>query len=174
MKNALLFLLILSIFSSVFSHNGVLIGKIIDEKSRLPLEFAFISINENLNSLSGAQGNFIFSNLEKGEYTLSISIVGYEKKEMKATVNEHQTTELIISLEPKNVELSEIVISGDKNLYIVWQICEPIIKRLDFGNASTNGGIARVNQNIAIGNDDFLVAIVRVGKTNYFRHNSLY
>jgi hypothetical protein len=115
MKKELIFLLISSIFSLVSAHNGILIGKITDEKSHLPIEFAYISINEKLNSLSGAEGKFIFSNLEKGEYTLSISIVGYEKKDVKASVKEHETTEITISLKQKNVELSEIVISGDKN-----------------------------------------------------------
>ncbi len=114
MKKAFIFLLISSFFSLIFAHNGILIGKIVDEASHLPIEFAYVTINENMSSLSGVEGKFIFANLEKGEYTLSISIVGYEKKQVKATVNEHETTELTISLKPKNVELSEVVILGDK------------------------------------------------------------
>lgn len=114
MKKILIFLIISSISRLIFAHNGILIGTIIDETSHLPIEYAYISINENLSSLSEADGKFIFSNLEKGEYTLSITIVGYEKKEVKATVNAHETTELSISLKPKNVEMSEVVILGDK------------------------------------------------------------
>jgi hypothetical protein len=60
------------------------------------------------------------------------------------------------------------VISGNENLDFVRQICKPPVKICNFIKRSVNRRVARVNQNIAVGNFDLFVAIMRVGKTYYF------
>ncbi|MFN0204461.1 MAG: TonB-dependent receptor [Bacteroidia bacterium] len=115
MQKLLITFFLSSIFGLTFAHKGMISGKLIEESSRLPIEFAYIELNENQHCISGNDGRFIFENLEQGEYTLSIQLIGYEKKEVKTTVKEHEATELIITLKPKNVELNEVVISSDKN-----------------------------------------------------------
>jgi hypothetical protein len=60
------------------------------------------------------------------------------------------------------------VISGDKNFNRMRQIGKPSVKRRNLLKISNRRRIARVNQNIAVGNGDLLIAIMRVGQANDF------
>ena len=67
-----------------------------------------------------------------------------------------------------------IVISGDKNFVPMRKRGKPLIERDDFFDGSASRRVARVNQNVAVGNGNLRVEIVCVGKTNDFRHNGFY
>ncbi|MBX7241179.1 MAG: TonB-dependent receptor [Bacteroidia bacterium] len=116
MKRRIFFIFILLCSAMIaVAHNGILVGKIVDEQSKLPIENVFVSFESGLNTESGQDGRFIFENVETGSFILSFSILGYENKEIQVEVKDHETTELTVKLTPKSIELREVVISGNKN-----------------------------------------------------------
>ncbi len=113
-KNISTIFLLCSMMISV-AHNGILVGKVVDEQSKLPIENVFVSFDSGINTESGKDGRFIFENVETGIYLLSFTMLGYEKKEIQVEIKDHETTEITAKLTPKNIELKEVVISGNKN-----------------------------------------------------------
>lgn len=67
------------------SLNYTLKGKIIDKLSSNPLEYATVSIKSSVNEMVGGtvtdfDGNFEFSNLKAGIYSLEVSFLGFKSK----------------------------------------------------------------------------------------------
>ncbi len=88
--------------------NSNLSGTIVDESSREPIIGASIKIKGTTHGvLSDSEGRFYFKTGQKLPYTLIISSVGYDTKEVVA-----KTNNIDIQLRANNKELSEIVVVG--------------------------------------------------------------
>ncbi|MGZ3767332.1 MAG: TonB-dependent receptor domain-containing protein [Mucilaginibacter sp.] len=111
------FFALLLLFSSFFIANaqpranalkGQVNGKIIDAATKLPVDYATVSIFKQGNPspingvVSDTKGNFTISNLSPGEYSLTIDFIGYQKKTI-----DH----LIISSTSTNIALGNILIT---------------------------------------------------------------
>ncbi|HET6244851.1 MAG: TonB-dependent receptor [Bacteroidetes bacterium] len=65
---------------------GKISGTLIDEKSKQPVEFAAVSINELISgkiingTITDGKGNFKLENIAPGIYVVNFSFMGYEKK----------------------------------------------------------------------------------------------
>ncbi|MGZ3835239.1 MAG: TonB-dependent receptor domain-containing protein [Mucilaginibacter sp.] len=87
---------------------GQVNGKIIDAATKLPVDYATVSIFKQGNPspingvVSDTKGNFTISNLSPGEYSLTIDFIGYQKKTI-----DH----LIISSTSTNIALGNILIT---------------------------------------------------------------
>ena len=85
-------------FSIVASQAQTLKGTISDETDKTPLVGATIKLaNTGINSLSvvsDKKGGFIFQNIASGNYTLSISSIGYEPYQKTVTVSDNITNDL--------------------------------------------------------------------------------
>jgi CarboxypepD_reg-like domain len=92
----------------------VIKGKVVDDKSNLPLGYASISIKgRGVGTVSNNDGIFEFHISKKYEFdTLSVSMLGYSKFE---TVMETAAaaSPLTISLKESPINLKEVVIVGD-------------------------------------------------------------
>ncbi|MEP6514370.1 MAG: TonB-dependent receptor plug domain-containing protein, partial [Parafilimonas sp.] len=94
-------------------YSQPLTGKITDNRSN-PVSDAFIYLlNTNMSAFSNAQGNFSFKYIPAGEYTVSVSAVGY------ATVNREFSAgiahnELNIQLTDASGQLDEVVVTAQK------------------------------------------------------------
>ena len=130
---------ILAIVSFVFSHsdhnnNGhhhhnhnnqnqktsSIYGKIINEDTKEPIEYASISIyNSESNKLiagviSEFNGSFQIHNISSGNYFIEVSFIGFENKIIKdILIDGQKNIDADISLKPKAIEGTEITITDD-------------------------------------------------------------
>lgn len=87
--------------------NSKLEGQVLDGVSKDPLAGATISIAGTTHSITtGAKGQFEFVTGQRFPYTLVVSFVGYEKKEVVAS-----GSPLTITLKPGSNLLTEVVVS---------------------------------------------------------------
>lgn len=126
MKKLYSLLLVLMAFGPLVnaqSQLGEIRGKIIDAKTKKPLDYASITIELNgavkATTLSDDDGNFIVKTLQPGEYTLKVTYTGY----VNAVVNDvdvysDQITFQNISLQAKEEGklIDEVVIRRTKPL----------------------------------------------------------
>ncbi|MCF8241275.1 MAG: TonB-dependent receptor [Melioribacteraceae bacterium] len=90
-------------------------GIIIDLESNEPVEGAAVHILENdLFSTSDKNGKFNFSEIEEMIYSVEISHVAYKTKKITIDLSDQRDRAIIIYLEPKTIEISQIVVSTEK------------------------------------------------------------
>ncbi|MFC3355644.1 SusC/RagA family TonB-linked outer membrane protein [Sphingobacterium zeae] len=88
--------------------NASLIGKVIDAKTQEPLTGVTVQLEAVTHSVqTDNQGNFQFVTGQKLPFTLIVSFVGYEKKQV--VVNSSPT---VIALSPVSTDLDEVVVVG--------------------------------------------------------------
>ncbi|MCB9000543.1 MAG: TonB-dependent receptor [Bacteroidales bacterium] len=99
-------------------------GKVIDEASKKPIEYATVAIYSATDSslISGtvtdANGLFKINGLSKGEYYLQVNFIGFEKKiTQKISLSNRKASIDLgeIGLKPANVELEGVVVKGEKS-----------------------------------------------------------
>jgi hypothetical protein len=95
----LLFLFCVFTISSVnlFAGNGVINGKVLDEKGE-PLIGATVMIEGTTNGArTDLDGKFAIRNLEDGTYNLVVSYISYDKKTLTDVIvkMEHQTISML-------------------------------------------------------------------------------
>lgn len=87
-----------------------LYGKIIDRDSKLPVANASVALSGNRNTISDENGDFRFNLVGQGEFTISVSSVGF--KSFDSTVQVPNSTPLTITMESFNLMLQPIEIQG--------------------------------------------------------------
>ncbi|MEO8416576.1 MAG: TonB-dependent receptor [Ginsengibacter sp.] len=99
------------ISSTVFCQK-IITGKILDEKTKEPVESAVVYvIPYNRSTITDAEGNFEMS-LPSYTYSVNVSMIGYRSKKIEL-VNQHSS---LIYLEKGPVNLKEIVLTPQSNL----------------------------------------------------------
>lgn len=102
-------ILFLFIFNSAFAQQKVK-GKIIDSKGAL--EFANVLIKEKgLGAVTDSLGKFEIGNLEAGQYTVQVSLIGYGSQTRRISIP-FLSQELVFKLEQLDASLDEVVVSG--------------------------------------------------------------
>jgi hypothetical protein len=96
-------------------------GKIVDKKGD-PLPGVTIiakslSTGATSNTVSGTDGRFNLANLSAGEtYKVNATMIGYvEQEKSDIYLSLGTTTSLDLTLEEKNTQLNEVVVTGNKN-----------------------------------------------------------
>jgi len=112
MKRTLLFACMLFFAGWTFAQSGSIAGKISDSDTYEPLPGANVVIKgTSKGTTTDIDGNFKLGELSPGNYALEISFIGYELKEMIATVRSGQTTQLgDIKLGTSSIGLREVEI----------------------------------------------------------------
>jgi iron complex outermembrane receptor protein len=107
-------LLVIGIALMLQSHaQFTLQGTVRNQDSRLPLYGAHISIENTLLSVvSGPKGEFRFTNLRKGTYTLNISYMGFGSRHLPVQLDKNISIE--IELQPAPILQNEIIISSTR------------------------------------------------------------
>ncbi len=85
-------------------------GNITDKKTGEDLIGATVFVKELQNGTSSNVYGFYSISLEKGDYTLVFSYIGYQQ--LEKTINLTEDITLNIELEPTNQELEEVVVTG--------------------------------------------------------------
>lgn len=117
-KNILaLFFLFLSALwaNTVFAQNLSISGIIINNEIGIPISGAtVILLPSNKNTTSDALGNFKFSNLQKQNYKVVVTFLGYEKFEESINLTNNEVFK--IKLLSTAVDLTEVTVSPTKSI----------------------------------------------------------
>ncbi len=111
------FVILIVVFTHFLSfltaQNGLIKGHILDEKGdKIPFVNVFLKENKQ-GSTSDTEGVFQFRNVAKGNYTLVVSAIGFEKKEVSINIlAEDEAVIIAIKLVALDEKLQEVVITG--------------------------------------------------------------
>jgi hypothetical protein len=118
MKRINLLLLAILLTLPGFAQKGTIKGRVYNEKTNQPLEFAAILIQgTTIGSTTDLDGNFIFTGIEPGFKRLQVQYVGYKPTVSdEIQVQGNQTVFIDIAVPESSVQLGEVVVR--KNLDI--------------------------------------------------------
>lgn len=110
----ILYILFTSLFPFIiFAQSHKIQGKITAPNGE-PISFVIIEIKgTNLGATSDSLGNYEISNLENKHYSITASAIGFQTKTKEIDLSKTMS-ELNFTLEEKNYELEELVITGTK------------------------------------------------------------
>ena len=114
MYKSFVFSLFLCLGSFTIAQDASLTGFIVDFEDEEPLIGASVKIiGQNIGSVTDINGKFKINNLSKGEYSLTISYVGYIDKELKINIKSGNNNINTISLKTSNLDLKELEVIAD-------------------------------------------------------------
>lgn len=118
MKRILLFYLLFSVASPLVAQIRHTLTGIVSSQSGEPLEAVAVSILEagNIWAETDNQGVFKLS-LQKGEYTLSVSLVGYQTLTEKVSINEN--TRINITLAEQAERIDAVTVTGKSKAQLI-------------------------------------------------------
>ncbi|MBE0643422.1 MAG: TonB-dependent receptor [Bacteroidetes bacterium] len=117
------FLLTSTAFSGEDNKGPFIKGVVIDAKNNAPLVYANIVLRDRAtqkfvtSTYSGETGEFLFTAVPAGNYTLTVSYVGYAKKEVMDLAVESDTKQLdlgALAMEEVAVEVGEVTVDADR------------------------------------------------------------
>jgi TonB dependent receptor/Carboxypeptidase regulatory-like domain/TonB-dependent Receptor Plug Domain len=102
--------------STTFAQTGIITGKVLDDKTGLPLGGdSIILVEKSIATVSDHNGVFIFNKLQAGNYSVKCRHKRYSEKIVTdIIVRENENTEINISLNMESKKLGGIVISSKK------------------------------------------------------------
>ena len=99
-------------FPVILFAQGQLRGTVLDSETNETLAGANIVIKELQRGIStNSKGDFLFENLEKGEYTLQISFIGYHNAQVKIAMD-NADKDIVIKMIPFSVEMEKVIITA--------------------------------------------------------------
>ncbi len=91
---------------------GIVAGTVQEAETKEPIIGAIVRLGDDyLWAMTNEEGNFIFENVQKGDYTLEVSCLGYVTANIQAKAG---TENLIITLHPNSLALDEVVVTAQK------------------------------------------------------------
>jgi iron complex outermembrane receptor protein len=113
-KRLIYIILILNLFSISLIAQSNIGGKVIDINTDEPLIGANIVIKELQRGISTNNiGEFEFENIDKGDYTLLISFIGYYDKKIKLNI-EKDNNQIEIKMIQAALEMEKVIISATR------------------------------------------------------------
>ena len=128
--NRLIFSLIILLGFTPFISTGAtsikdgnkISGHIIEHGTEENIPFASILIVETgEGTMSNEQGQFVFSNLKPGKYTLRASAIGYQEDTKEVVVSKDYTAVMHFKLKQENIAIDEVVVSASRNEMSRWE-----------------------------------------------------
>ncbi|MBE6297130.1 MAG: TonB-dependent receptor [Bacteroidales bacterium] len=97
-------------------------GHVLEDGSEENIAFASVLVVETGDgTVSNEEGQFVFSNLAPGNYTLRVSMVGYETMTKEVTVSNDFTSVVHFKLKVEAVAIDEVVVSANRNEINRWE-----------------------------------------------------
>jgi hypothetical protein len=88
-------------------------GRVLQKATHLPLAGANVYLNNtSLGSCSVKDGSFKIKSIPSGFYRLVVSLIGYQTCTMQLTLAQNHAEMLNIDLEPKELVLKDITVTG--------------------------------------------------------------
>ena len=105
--------------------NGTISGKVIDENTKKVLAYTNVTLTNTENNkviegtITGEKGRFYFTEVPTGKYTVSISFIGYNTKDIEVELSKKNLSYKLkkILLTPSSKQIAEIEIKETKALY---------------------------------------------------------
>jgi outer membrane receptor protein involved in Fe transport len=89
-------------------------GRVTDEETQKPIEFASILMKENgLWAITGADGSFHIKNIPAGKVVLTIQCLGYATRQIALDINK-DIPRLRINLKQENLKLDEVTVTAKR------------------------------------------------------------
>src|SRR6478736_1348316 len=106
----ILFLILISISTTLSAQTGVIQGRIIDSKTLEPLPFANVFVNNTtIGTTTDVDGNFTLKNVSRPSvFDLIISFVGYQSFKQKISLSDEILSLKAIKLVASEIELSNV------------------------------------------------------------------
>jgi outer membrane receptor for ferrienterochelin and colicins len=97
-------------------EGNMISGHVIEKENEENIPYATIYIKENgEGTVSNEQGQFQFTKLPEGRYTLRVSAVGYRAQEKEVVVSREFTAVIHFKMEEENFLTDEVVVSANRN-----------------------------------------------------------
>ncbi|HTH81956.1 MAG TPA: carboxypeptidase-like regulatory domain-containing protein [Mucilaginibacter sp.] len=94
------------------AQSGSISGRVTSKETKSAIARASVFLsNSSFGTITSNEGNFSLNNLRPGQYTLTVTILGYEDFTKTVLVND-APIKIDIELEPKAIQLREVVISS--------------------------------------------------------------
>lgn len=108
--------LLFSLFFSLttLAQNGTLKGTITDENNNLVAHANVIISENNLSTTTDASGNYVFSNVTYGKYSIKITSLTYKTEVIQVTIDKPNTT-VNFKLKVNEQMLDEVEVFGKRN-----------------------------------------------------------
>ncbi len=112
------FIVLISLFAfqfSSFAQNGVIKGRVFNEKNNEPLPFVNIIIQgTNIGSATDFDGRFVFTGIAPGYVKLILSTVGFERKvTSEFMVNNSKSVNVEIGMRENAINLEAVEVKAD-------------------------------------------------------------
>lgn len=120
-------LMLTSISVSAQTGGGRITGVVIDDSGEEPLPGTTIFIEELKKGIAtNEHGDFSFSDIPTGTYTLTVSFMGYRTQTRKVTVGNERGSKIIIRLKADSKSLDEVVVMGKSEARKIREQAMPI------------------------------------------------
>ena len=91
-------------------------GCVLEAKTQVPVAGAAVKLGDDyLWTTTDIDGNFIFENIQKGEYTLEVSCLGYVSASIVININK-DIEDISLVLHESSLALDEVVVTAQKSL----------------------------------------------------------
>lgn len=139
---------------AVDEATGIIRGKIVDAQTKEAIEFANVSISSATNgqiikgTITDPSGTFVISNIAEGNYTLSISFIGYSTLTRPIAITSKNKTLRLkpIALSEDSKVMNEVEVVAQKS-QMKFEIDKKVFN-VDQSIASTGGSASDVLTNI--------------------------
>ncbi|MCB2221650.1 MAG: TonB-dependent receptor [Bacteroidetes bacterium] len=131
--NFLIKIYVLSAFAVLFllssksgiAQSGRISGKVVEIESQEPLQYATVALfqsNDSVNEINGTttdiEGNFLFQQIDSGNYFLKVSFIGFKTMQTPVFWHSGQTNLGKINIEADPILLEDVTISSEKSALI--------------------------------------------------------
>lgn len=120
-------LMLMSVSVSAQTGGRRIAGVVIDDSGEEPLPGTTIFIEELKKGIATDEhGDFSFSDIPTGTYTLTVSFMGYRTQTRKVTVGNERGSKIIIRLKADSKSLDEVVVMGKSEARKIREQAMPI------------------------------------------------
>ena len=115
MKRVIFGFVLFLLSTSLFAQTGTIRGKVEDASTGIPLPAANVVLEDlNKGTTTDAEGLFILKNVPTGKHLLSVSYLGYRLFKQSFRLQEGESREFTIRLEPEVLPGQEVVVSATR------------------------------------------------------------
>tara|TARA_A100000171_G_C2137815_1_gene151838 strand:- start:2567 stop:4879 length:2313 start_codon:yes stop_codon:yes gene_type:complete len=99
--------------STSFAQTGTISGTVRDQYDVLPYATVILA-NSNIGTSTDARGKFKLEKVPNGQYTLTVSSVGYENFNQAIEITDGKTLSIEVFLTESKLNLNEVVVTGTR------------------------------------------------------------
>lgn len=98
------------------AQTATLTGRVLDKKSKAPIEFAAVVLGEGtgVGSVSDSKGIFRITNVSIGEYILKVSCLGYVTQSIKVYVSKAKANDVTVFLPEMSLAIDEVTVTAHR------------------------------------------------------------